>query len=137
MGLLIIIVVLLMMAAIFSLVGALVVMLCARVFAKVKVTYGVAYNATFSGYATFALLRVIAGFLVCELSMIFTLPALFVVHAFTYFRKVRGRDDKVLSVAQSCIVAAVQVAVVGVLFLWLAGPQFRPIDLPEPVPGRG
>ena len=118
MGLFIILLVLLIISAIISLPGVVVVKLGTRFIGRFYTSFHTAYTAVVSSYILYFIIVVtLKMFMKINLSIWTMLGIMFLIHAWTYFRRVRGDEGKVLSIPASLLIALLQVLITGLIIV--------------------
>lgn len=105
---------LLIVAAIISLPGTLIVKIGSRAMCHFTTSFHIAYTAVVSSYVTYFIIQVVFSmFFRIKLHIGVLLGIMYLLHAWTYFRRVRSDEGKVLSIPAALLIALFQVLIIG------------------------
>ena len=124
MALFIILLVLLIVSAVISLPGVVVLKIGTRLIGRFSVSFHTAYTAVATSYILYFIIVVtLKMFMKIWLDIWVMLGIMYLLHAWTYFRRVRSGEWKVLSIPASLLIALLQVLITGlVLVLYIKLP---------------
>jgi len=103
-----------------SLPGTLVVKIGSRLMGHFTTSFHTAYTAVVSSYLVYFAIQVVFNmFFKMRLSVGVLLGMMYLLHAWTYFRRVRSDEGKVLNIPASLIMALFQVLITGLVIVFI------------------